>query len=252
MSCQIISSSTSITVLLTALFSVTFVLSSPTGAPQSGAAKVAALKQALAQNQAELKVYAWTETTEIRLKGDVKKQEQKDCHYGPDGKVQKVPIEDAGQPAQKGSSEDGRQRGGRLKKAIAKSKVDEMKDYMAQVTALVHEYVPPDPQKIQAAQAAGDVSIELSPIQSVSAIALKNYEKPGDSVSLTFDSTTKNIRTYDVKSYLDKPGNVVSLTVTFASLTDGTNHAQQAVVKAPAKQIQVTVTNSGYRKTSAP
>ncbi|HET6961167.1 MAG TPA: hypothetical protein VFJ27_01655, partial [Terriglobia bacterium] len=49
--------------------------------------KVAALKQSLAQNQAALKQYSWTESTEIRLKGEVKKREQKECHYGPDGKV---------------------------------------------------------------------------------------------------------------------------------------------------------------------
>ena len=49
--------------------------------------KVAALKQSLAQNQAALKQYSWTETTEISMKGEVKKREQKECHYGPDAKV---------------------------------------------------------------------------------------------------------------------------------------------------------------------
>src|SRR5215510_13521962 len=52
--------------------------------------KVAALKQSMAQNQAALKQYSWTESTEISLKGEVKKREQKECHYGPDGKVQKT------------------------------------------------------------------------------------------------------------------------------------------------------------------
>ena len=242
----------SITLVFVPLSVATFVLANRTVARQSGAEKVAALKQALAQNQAELKTYAWTETTEIRLKGDVKKQEQKDCRYGPDGKVQKVPIEGAGQPAQQASSGNGRQRGGRLKKAIVKGKVDEIKDYMEQVTALVQEYVPPDPQKIQAAQVAGNISTELSPLQNVSGLAVKNYEKPSDAVSLSFDSTTKKIRTYDIKSYLNSPKDVVSLAVTFASLPDGTNHAQQTVLKAPAKQVEVTVTNSAYRKISEP
>jgi hypothetical protein len=49
--------------------------------------KVAALKQSLAQTQAALKQYSWTETTEISLKGEVKKRDQKECHYGPDAKV---------------------------------------------------------------------------------------------------------------------------------------------------------------------
>ncbi len=60
--------------------------------------KVAALKQSLAENQAALKQYSWTESTEISLKGEVKKREQKECHYGPDGKVVKTPIA-GGEPA---------------------------------------------------------------------------------------------------------------------------------------------------------
>ena len=62
--------------------------------------KVAALKQSLAQNQAALKQYSWTESTEISLKGEVKKREQKECHYGPDGKVVKTPIAGGEPPKQ--------------------------------------------------------------------------------------------------------------------------------------------------------
>ena len=78
----------------------TLLLSLPLPAQQPDAAakqqmvqeKVAALKQSVAQNQAALKQYSWTETTAISMKGEVKKREQKECHYGPDGKVQKTPI----------------------------------------------------------------------------------------------------------------------------------------------------------------
>src|SRR5262245_44776556 len=58
----------------------------------SPADQVAALKQSLAQNQAALRTYTWVETTTISLKGEVKKQEQKQCAYGADGKVQKTPM----------------------------------------------------------------------------------------------------------------------------------------------------------------
>jgi hypothetical protein len=36
--------------------------------------------------------------------------------------------------------------------------------------------------------------------------------------------------------------------VTFASLQDGTAYPQQTVLEAKAKQIQVKVVNSGYKK----
>lgn len=217
--------------------------------PDAGAVKqekIAALKQSIANNQAALKQYAWTETTQVSLKGEVKKQEQKACQYGPDGKVQKTPMQGASQPQQEPQAGGGR-RGGRLKKQIVEKKVDEMKDYMERVAALVHEYVPPDPQKIQAAAAAGNITV--TPAQPVSAITIKNYLKQGDAVTIGFDTTAKAIATYNVDSYLDNPkDDAVKLAVNFARLPDGTNYAQQSVLDATGKNIEVKVTNSDYKK----
>jgi len=212
----------------------------------AAAAKIAALKESLAKNQAALKQYAWTETTQISLKGEVKKTEQKECLYGPDGKVQKTPVQ--GAPQQQQQQASGGRRGGLVKKKVVEKKVGEMKDYMQQVAALVHEYVPPDRDKIQAAAAAGNVS--ATPAQPISAITIKNYLKQGDSVTLGFDTNAKRIVTYNVDSYLDNPKDAVKLAVDFAQLPDGTNYAQKSVLDATGKQIQVTVTNSDYKKLS--
>ncbi len=218
----------------------------PTDAKQE---KVAALKQSLAQNQAALKTYSWTETTQISLKGEVKKQEQKQCQYGPDGKVQKTAMpgaEPSSQPQQE-SAGHGR-RGGAMKKAVVEKKVDEMKDYMQQVAALVHEYVPPNPQKIQAAQSAGNVAAQPA-AGGLIALTIKNYAKQGDSLALGFDPTAKKLRSYDVTSYLKDPkDDAVKLAVTFASLPDGTNYPAESMLDATGKKIQVKVTNSGYKK----
>src|SRR5215471_4360371 len=126
---------------------------------QDASQGAAALKESLAQNRAKLRAYSWVETTQISLKGEVKKQEQKQCSYGADGKVTKTPMPGASPAAapQKKESEGGK-KGGRLKQQIVENKVEDMKEYFERVTALVQEYVPPDAQKIQAAQAAGNVS----------------------------------------------------------------------------------------------
>jgi hypothetical protein len=217
--------------------------------PDAAAAKqqkIAALKQSLAKDHAALKQYAWTETTQISLKGEVKKQEQKKCQYGPDGKVQKTPMEGASQPPQQRAS-GGRRRGGLIKKAVVEKKVGEMKDYIERVAALVHEYAPPDPQKIQAAAAAGNIAV--TPAQAVSTITMKNYLKQGDSVTLGFDTTARKIVSYNVDSYLDKPkDDAVKLAVNFARLPDGTNYVQQSALEATGKKIEVRVTNSDYKK----
>jgi hypothetical protein len=210
--------------------------------------KVAAFKESLAQNQAALKAYTWTEGTEISLKGEVKKQEQKKCSYGPDGKVQKTPV--GGQSEQKQQQESkggGRRGGGAVKKAVVKNKVEDLKDYMEKAAALIQEYVPPDPQKIQAAAAAGRVSAQ--PGQGVTALTIKDYLKAGDSVIVGLDPSAKQIRSFKVQSYLDDPkDDAVNLAVTFANLPDGTNYPQQTVLDVVKKQVKVKVTNSGYAK----
>src|SRR5262249_17828037 len=139
---------------------------------------------------------------------------------------------------------------GRLKQAVVENKIDEMKDYMERVAALVHEYVPPDPQKIQAAQSAGNVSVQ--PSGGTVAMTVKDYVKPGDSLAIGFDMAAKKLASYHVSSYVEKPKeDTVTLAVTFAALQDGTSYPQQVVLDAAAKHIQVKVTNSGYKKSGS-
>jgi hypothetical protein len=209
--------------------------------------KIAALKESLAKNKAALKQYTWVETTQISMKGEVKKTEQKQCQYGPDGTVQKTDIPGAAPAQQQESGGGRRRRGGAIKKEIVEKKVGELKDYMGRVKALIQNYVPPDPQKIQAAVAAGNLSVQ--PDEGVTKITIKDYLKQSDSLAIGFDSAAKKMASYNVNSYLDNPkDDPVTLAVTFASLPDGTSYTQRTVLDAAAKNIQVTVTNSDYRK----
>jgi len=215
--------------------------------------RVAALKQAPAENQAALKHYTWTETTEISLKGEVKKRQQKTCRYGPDGKVQKTPVESS-EPQQAQQPEEprggGRRRGGdAAKKAVVAHKVGEIKDYMEKVAALVHEYVPPDKEKIQAAASAGHVSMKPDAATGIAALGVQDYLKAGDALDIGLDLKGSALSTYNVRSYVDDPkDDAVSLAVRFDKLPDGTSYPQQTLLDVTAKKIQVKVTNSGYAK----
>ena len=215
--------------------------------------KTAALKQSLAANQAALRQYTWVESTTITMKGEVKKQEQKQCYYGADGKVQKTAI--AGQPKpdaqpQQASRGGGRRDGGRVKEAIVENKVEDLKDYMGRAAALVHSYVPPDPEKIQAAKAAGHVAVSKEPqAGNVAKLSITDYLKPGDALAIGLDTAANQLTTYSVDSYVDKPkDDPVSLRVTFGRLEDGTSYPQQVLLDVPAKNMQVKVVNSGYVK----
>lgn len=212
--------------------------------------RVAALKQALAANQAALKQYTWTETTEISLNGEVKKRQQKSCRYGADGKVVKTPI--GGEEPQQEPQEErgGRRRGAAVaKKAVVAHKVGDIKDYMEKVAALVHEYVPPDKEKIQAAAAAKHVSMKPDAATGSAALSVQDYLKAGDALDIGLDLKANALSTYNVRSYVDDPkDDAVTLAVHFDRLPDGTSYPQQTVLDATAKKIQVKITNSGYAK----
>jgi hypothetical protein len=203
--------------------------------------KVAAAKQAAAENQQALHQYQWTETTQLTLKGEPKPPTESLCRYGPDGKVEKTPM---GPPPEPPS-------GGRLKKKMVEKKKGEITDYMGQVKSLLAMYVPPDPQRMQAALQSGKVSLNPAPGAGLTNIVFKDYAQPGDQMTLSFDTAAKKISSVNVNTYMDDPKDVVTLAVTFASLPGGPTYPQQTVLDATAKKLQVTTTNSGYQPIGA-
>ncbi len=198
--------------------------------------KLAAVKQSMAENKQKLQQYQWIETTQLTLKGDQKPPSQNSCVYGPDGQVQKTPI---GPPPEQPS-------GGRMKERIIEKKKAEMKDYMQDVKAVLAMYVPPDPQKMQAAYQAGKVS--LNPAPGAMNLVFTDYAQPGDKMTLTFDTASKKISGLNVNTYMGQEKDAVTLQVQMGSLPDGTNYVQQTVLNAAAKQLVVTTTNANYQK----
>ena len=203
--------------------------------------KLADLKASTAANQQRLHQYTWLETMQITLNGDAKPAKESTCSYGPDGKVQKVPV---GAPDVTASSEGGR-RGG-FRQRIVEKKTAEMKDYMQQVQGVIALYLPPNPQKMQQAFEAKKVSIDRG--DGLVDIVFKDYSLPGDQMTIGFDSAAKKIRTLNVRSYLDNPQDGVTLAIQFASLPDGTNYPQRTTLGAQAKNLVAVSTNSNYRK----
>jgi hypothetical protein len=219
-------------------FSLGWSQDQPAGSP-AVKEKLAELKQSVAANQAKLHGYQWTQTTQVALKGETKKDSQFLCHYGPDGKEQKTPI---------GAPEPEKQLPtGGLKGRVVQKKVGEMKDYTERLKSLVSHYAPPDPQRIQAAVQSGNASMNLA--GGLATITMTNYYKPGDKVAFALNTATKKLQSYNVDTYLDDPKkDVVTLTNQFASLPDGTNYLEQTVLNAQGKQLVMTTTNSGYTK----
>ena len=198
--------------------------------------KLAGVQQSIQENQQKLHQYQWTETTQLTLKGDPKPPTQDMCQYGPEGKVQKTSM---GPSPQQPS-------GGRMKQKMIEKKEGEMKEYMGEVQDLLKLYVPPNPQKIEQAKEASNVS--LNPAGNVVNLVFKNYAQPGDQMTLTFDPAAKKVVGLSVNTYMGQSKDAVTLQVQMASLPDGTNYVQRSVLNAAAKQLVVTTTNSNYQK----
>jgi hypothetical protein len=199
--------------------------------------KLAAVKQAAAANAEALRAYTWLEKTEILLKGELKATKVDSCRYGPDGKVQKTPVVQP-PPAEKKRGLTGK---------IVANKTAEMKEELQATTALIQEYVPPAPDRIQVVMNAGTASLAQAGPQRV-AFIFPGYVKAGDALTVTFDKAITTLQQIDVKTWLDKPEEPATLRVVMQALPNGVSFPGSIVLKIVDRKLEVRVTKSNYQK----
>jgi hypothetical protein len=202
--------------------------------------RVALLKGSFAASQANLRQYEWIETTVVSLNGEEKSRKQQRCYYGADGVLQKVLVDASPPPPTKPG----------LRGRIIASKTAELTDYMKSAVSLVKSYLPPDPAKIQASQDAGKVSIQVLDPGKRAQVNFHDYQKPGDNLAVVINLANNVVAGIGVSSYLDSPTDVVTLDAKMGQLNDGTIYTSDTTLNAAAKNLTVTVQNTGYRKTN--
>jgi hypothetical protein len=202
--------------------------------------RVAGLKATFAASQVALRQYEWIETTVVSVNGEEKSNKQQRCYYGADGALQKVLIDASPPPATKPG----------LRGRIIANKKAELTQYMQNAVSLVKSYVPPDPAKIQAAKDAGKVSIQVLDPGKRAQINFADYQKPGDNLAIVIDIANNIVSGVGVSTYLDSATDVVTLNAVMGQLNDGTIYTFNVTLNAAAKNLSVTVQNSGYRKTN--
>ncbi len=200
--------------------------------------KVMALKQSLTANKQAMAQYTWQEVETISIKGEVKDTKTYQVQMGPNGQPQKTEV--SNDPAAHG-------REGRLKKRVVTHVTDEYQQYGQQIAALAKQYAPPDPQKLQAAYKAGNVSIDLGGSAGTDSLVIKSYLKPNDSMTLVFNSAAKAIESVRVATYLNDPKDAVNISAQFAQVPGGPNHVASTLVDGVSKQLTVATQNSNYQ-----
>lgn len=199
---------------------------------------VAALKRSLARSQQNLRHYEWIEITSVSFRGEEKSREQKRCSYGAEGQVQKVAL----------GAEPEAERGRGLKCHTVAKKKGELTDYAERAVGLVKLYVLPDPAQLQAIKDAGNASVQVNDQCKHARLQFRDYALPGDVLGAEFGLTSAYLLGLNVSTYLGTPKDAVTLTVSFGTLPDGVNYPAQAVLEMKAKNLTVTIQNSGYRR----
>ena len=203
-----------------------------------------AIKESLAKSMAALRQYQWVETTAVSMKGEEKSRTQKNCYYGADGKVQKTPV--AAAPAADDGGRDGRKK--RVQGRVVENKKEDISEATKEAVALVKEYVPPDPERIQAAKAAGRISVTPPDASGLVRLVIKDYLKAGDSLTLAANAATDQISGVTVASFTDKKKDTVGLKVSFGAFADGTVYPAKIQLDVDAQNLAIAIENSGYKK----
>ena len=226
-------------IILLAAIVVTSLGTQVSGQGMSPAAqqKMAAVKESVARNQAELRQYTWTEQIQVSFDNEVRKTEESLCHYGPDGRVQRTPS---------GSPSQGRASRGIIGRIEERAK-DEVVEFLEQAKVLIHSYFPPSAQLMEKSFGRGNASIGQTGPGTVE-LQFDNYLKPGDSLAFDFQPADRRMRRLNVNTYMDKPSEPLALEVVFDSLPDGTNCPVTEVLSLPSRRLRVTVENSNYQK----
>ncbi len=202
--------------------------------------RIAAVKASLEESQTKLRQYEWIETTVVSVDGDVKAEWQHRCYHGADGVLQKVEV---GTPKEEETPR------GPLRKRIAEKKKEDLDEYLKETVALLMRYVPPDPARLQHSKDAGKVSIHLLDPGKRARLDFGEYFKSGDVFGVEIDLTTNRILGAHVSTYTGTDtDDRVDLKIRFDTLTDKkTIYPVEATLDAKAKDVRVTVRNTGYR-----
>lgn len=202
--------------------------------------KVAAVKASLANSQAALRKYEWIETTVISIKDEEKARTVKRCYYGEDGKLTKVPL--AEPPEAAAAPKRG------LRGRIVEKKKEELTEYMKEAVELVKAYVPPEPERLRAAEAEGKLTIQPLPGGGKARLTFKDYLKKSDSLGIDLDTKDNRLAGLEVATYMDSDKEPVTMTARFDAMQAGIVYPAKIVLDAKGKHLNVAIENSGYRK----
>ena len=190
-------------------------------------AKVSAARQ---ENAQKTRNYSWTQRTEVKVKGEVKSLKTEIVRYTVDGEMQKTPIDETSAKKPKG-----------IRGKVAKKKIGEMKDWMAELGQLLKAYSLPTEGNLldflnKASVSADGTGRKLDATDVVQA---------GDRMSVWIGADHKMVKT-EVTTQHD--GSDVKLMTDHETTPDGLDYVARTTIVVPDKGVEMTVENFSYQR----
>jgi len=204
---------------------------------ESKPAPIQEAQQAQQQNAEALRQYTWKSRTEIRKGGDIKNVRLALVRYDRYGALQKTQISST--PQQQLPT-----RG--LRGLIAQKKKEDFIETLDGLAAVAEAYAEIPADAMRRFLSTASFTPEFGSTQKLLRISGSNVLKPGDSMTLWIDATTRNQRRVEIRTNLDrKPVRIVS---EFADLSAGPTYMAHSVVDYPAEGVTLITENFDYER----
>ena len=200
---------------------------------------VSYLMQGMAANSKQLRQYTYKQRTETYHEGELKNTKVDEIHYDAGGERVSIPLDQR----QTQSEAPRRGPGHRLIARKIEEEKEKMRDYIERLTALASRYPGPDQARLQASISNAEVTTGGGSSQV--RIRMRDYVKPGDSMTMIFDPATKRPVKTEINTFLDDAP--VSIVIAFDQLRDGPNYPGKIVMSSITKQLEIRVFTYEYR-----
>ena len=194
--------------------------------------------QAQQHNALTLRKYEWKSRTEIQKDGETKKVQLALMRYDNVGNLQRTLISSTPEP-------DIPKFG--IRRAVAKKKIGEFKDTLAELEALAKSYSALPPDRLQRFMATSTITPELTAQHKLVRIAGRDVLQSGDSMTVFIDATSRKQRRVEIQTWLEqKPVRIVS---EFQDLAQGgPTYVVRSSVSYDGNSIGIIAENFDYAR----
>jgi hypothetical protein len=213
---------------------IALVIAAPALALTQGAAEIG---QRMHENAEALKDYSWKMRTEMKLEGESRVVNLQQLRFDINGQLQKTQL---GAPPQPPSA-----RGIRGRKI--KQKVEELQSLTEALSETALTYLHANPQQLSAFLSRANVwEGQQGSAGGATRVEGNGLVKPGDTVNIYVDSTSRNVQRMDVQTDLE--GKPVLIQADYRTLENGPTYVAKATVNYPEAQMEIIVENFDYMR----